>query len=222
MHLPLGSRVSLLMSERAVADVEPSPYPAGTVRQLLDSDHLSIATRRVLLNRLAEPAVTASGWLPPSTLATLRAICDRLLPQDDLGQPVDIARQIDARLAADTGNGWRYAALPADRLAWLAGLAAIEQFSVGRYGRAFIALTGDQQDDLLRDVQRGQVPAETWPAIDAVTFFEEMLAEVTELFYADPIAQEDIGYAGMADLPAWTDVGLNELSRREPRPEPQP
>ena len=33
-----------------------------------------------------------------------------------------------------------------------------------------------------------------------------------------PLAQEEIGYAGMADLPAWTKIGLNEREDREPGP----
>ena len=43
-----------------------------------------------------------------------------------------------------------------------------------------------------------------------------MLAELTETYYAHPLAQEEIGYVGMADLPAWTKIGLNEREEREP------
>jgi hypothetical protein len=47
-----------------------------------------------------------------------------------------------------------------------------------------------------------------------------MLAEVTQTFYAHPLAQEEIGYVGMADLPSWRAIGLDQLDDREPRPIP--
>ena len=34
----------------------------------------------------------------------------------------------------------------------------------------------------------------------------------------DPLAQEEIGYVGLADLPSWTKIGLNEKEDREPNP----
>jgi hypothetical protein len=45
-----------------------------------------------------------------------------------------------------------------------------------------------------------------------------MLAELTEYYYAHPLAQEEIGYVGMADAHGWTRLGLNELEPREPEP----
>ena len=51
--------------------------------------------------------------------------------------------------------------------------------------------------------------------MDAGRFFEELLAELTENYYAHPLAQEEIGYVGMADLPKWVNIGLNEKDDRE-------
>ncbi len=65
-------------------------------------------------------------------IVTLAALCDAMVPQDgpdDPGGPryrVDIAGEIDRRLAGGNGNGWRYAALPADGDAYRRGLAAFD------------------------------------------------------------------------------------------------
>ncbi|MBW3634848.1 MAG: GMC family oxidoreductase [Armatimonadetes bacterium] len=53
-------------------------------------------------------------------------------------------------------------------------------------------------------------------------FFEELLAEATEHYYAHPLAQEEIGYAGFADAPGWKRIGLDERENREPAPQTEP
>lgn len=155
-------------------------------------------------------------------MATLRVVCDRLIPQDDLADRVDIADQIDQRLAAGQSNGWRPASMPPDRVAWTAGLDAIEQACQLRFSHPFGDLPIEQQEALLRDLQSGTVQAAVWRGIDPARFFEDMLAEAVEIFYASPLAQEEIGYVGMADLPNWTSIGLNELTAREPLPRETP
>ena len=52
----------------------------------------------------------------------------------------------------------------------------------------------------------------------AARFFEEMLSEVVALYYSHPLAQEEIGYVGMADARGWPRVGPGELEAHEPRP----
>jgi len=55
-----------------------------------------------------------------------------------------------------------------------------------------------------------------WRTLPAARFFEELLAEVVETYYAHPLAQEEIGYAGMADAPGWRAIGLDEREERDP------
>jgi hypothetical protein len=38
----------------------------------------------------------------------------------------------------------------------------------------------------------------------------------TETYYAHPLAQEEIGYAGMADARGWRAIGLDEREAHEP------
>ena len=75
----------------------------------------------------------------------------------------------------------------------------------------------EQQDDVLKQIQQGQAPGDIWTKLPANRFFEELLVETAESYYSHPLAQEEIGYVGMADVPTWQRIGLNQLEDREPR-----
>lgn len=165
---------------------------------LLASDHVSPATRTALTARLADQPTTPR-FFTPVEFATLTAVCARLVPPGSVARR-PISSLIDGRLADGRGNGWRYAELPVDGEAYRAGLAAID----ANAGGPFAALDDEGQDAVLRDFQQS-----------APRFFADLLAEVVERFYADPVAQAEIGYAGFADRPAWTAIGLDERDARE-------
>ncbi len=198
----------------------PTPsYPTGSVRALLETDNVGPRTRDVLRGRLLdlehEPAA-APRFLDPATFRTLRAACARLVPQGDRGRPVDLAAQLDARLAAGEADGWRYDALPPDGDAFRLALDGLDAAAQDRHGAGFADLEVVGQDALLSAVQAGEMTGDVWTTVNPALFFEELLVEATEDFYSDPLAQEEIGYAGMADRPGWTRIGLGEREAREP------
>jgi len=131
---------------------------------------------------------------------------------------VPVAAMIDVRLADGSGKGWRFDVMPADRDAYALGLRGIDEHAHATYGAAFRSLPTVHQDEVLLDVQRATVRGAAWQRVPAARFFVELLAEVTECYYSHPLAQESIGYVGMADRPGWTAVGLDRLEAREPRP----
>lgn len=195
----------------------PTIYPPGTVRALLDSPHVSTATRQALLQRLQET------WQPyepcffdPATFALLRAVCRRLLGQGLEQQPVEVAFQIDRRLHEKQADGWRFDALPPDAEAYQQGLRELQQAAQTRHGQDFAALPGSAQDALLAELEAGTLPGEAGAGLDGTLFFGDLLAEITSLYYAHPLVQEEMGYVGMADLPDWRHLRLNERDPREP------
>jgi gluconate 2-dehydrogenase gamma chain len=192
-------------------------YPDGTVRALLETDQVTDATRQALTDRLTKQ-IQAPNFFSEDELALLKAVCDRLIPQPERTEPIDIAGGIDERLANGKSDGWRYDVLPADGDAYRAGLQGIDESAQALRQRPFLQLTGDQQDDVLRLVQLADAPGTTWDKIPAERFFEELLAEAISNYYSHPLAQEEIGYVGMADVPTWQHVQLNELEAREPKP----
>ncbi len=199
-----------------------SPHsPSGAearVRALLASDAVSPMTRRVLIARLdaLDVAPIAFGeHLSAGEVMTLRALTDRLIAQDHRERRVDIVAAIDARLAAVRTNGWRYDALPPDGDALRRGLIGLDEAARERHALPFAGLSAARQDAILRLVQAGDPPGETWRTLPASRWFEEVLAESCEVYYADPIAQDEIGYVGYADLPAWQAIGLGQRDDRE-------
>lgn len=192
-------------------------YPQGAVIALLDGPLVTPATGLALRRRLDPPDDSATGsGLSADQFAVLSQIAARLLPQTDRAMPIDCAGEFDRRLRAGMiGDGWRYADLPPDADAHSRGLALVDQTSQARFGCRFGEASADEQDDLLRDVQFGRV---AWPAFSAVHWFEELLAALVDVYYAHPVALDEIGYAGMADARGWQDVGRGARAPHEPEP----
>ena len=194
----------------------PYQYPDGTVRALLQTDQVTEATRQALTNRLAEPPYQPT-FFTATELALLRAICDRLLPQTDRPEPIDIAGGIDQRLAKNKSNGWRYDIMPIDGEAYRLGLQGVEESAQLLFQRSFQNISAEQQDSIISAVQEKRAPGDTWQQLASDRFFEELFAEAVENYYCHPLAQEEIGYVGMADVPNWQRIGLNQLEDREPK-----
>lgn len=187
-------------------------WPEGTVRAVLNTDLVTAPTAAALRARLASPP-EFDFVLDAEGCALLAAVCDRLVPQPDRAVPIDIAGIVHSKLAADLGNGWRFDSMPPDTVAMAQGLRGIEASAQAGFGRGFAALGDAERDAVLVAVQVGDVA--DWP-IDPTRFFEELLAGVAEAYYSHPIAQEEIGYLGMADAHGWVDVGFGASAPHEP------
>ena len=194
--------------------MEQSPYPSGTVRQLLKTSYVTPKTKDVLEARLAESSTLKPSFFDTASFAILQAVSDRLIPQS---HGIDLAGALDRRLAINTGDGWRYNTMPPDAIAHRLGLRGIEESAQIRFDRGFVSLSETEQDTLLNSIQQGTAPGETWQQIPASRYFEELLTELTETYYSHPLAQEEIGYVGMADAQGWNAIGLNQLESWEPQ-----
>ena len=190
-------------------------YPAGTVRAVLDTDLVTAATARALRRRLG-PVDPHAPLLDEAGAALLASICDRLIPQPDRPEPIDIAARLHAQVATGGGDGWRYATLPGDATALVAGVAAVDASARAMTGKGFLVLDGAARDGVLSAVQRGDPPGDAWATLDAARWFEELLVAVTEIYFGHPIAQEEIGYLGMADAKGWSDVSIAARAVHEP------
>ena len=192
-------------------------YPSGTVSALLETDLVTPPTRAALTERLHKAPIAVPRFFDEATFTTLRAVCARLVPQPDRAQPIDLAGPIDGRLAQGEGDGWRYDQMPPDGEAHRRGLQALDESARLLCGASFAELDDTRQDELLLLVQRDEVSGGLWETMQASRFFEELLAGATESYYSHPLAQEEIGYVGMADAHGWQAIGLNELEPWEPR-----
>ena len=196
----------------------PDTYPAGTVHALLQTDLVTAPTRAVLQGRLDESPDAGPRFFTQPESDLLQAVLERLFADPEAPTARVLALAIDARLADGKSDGWRYDALPPDADAARLGLRGLDQTAQALSMSAFVALDAARQDAVLNAVQHGDPPGDVWQTLPAARFFEELLAEATEAYYSHPLAQEEIGYVGMADARGWTQIAMNEREAWESLP----
>ena len=182
------------------------------LQSLLDSRHVSPATRRALADRLGPD----TGWPDPAIFTdqqreTLTAVALRLIPDiDGLPRP-NLAKTFEYRIASPQGKGWRYAGLPPDVDTHRRLLGLIESQSAQALGHSFRAISDADQDAILLRLQSGDARS----PFDTARAFEEMSAAMVECYASDPAVVVALGYVGFADLPAWERIGLDERDDRD-------
>ncbi len=163
--------------------------------RLIAGQLLTEATREVLAAR------TAGARLPyvpthfsAQEFALLEELSRLLVPHDPATVP--LARSVDARLTRGDGDGWRYDELPPDAEAYRMLLLALpDGFQAMQHGAQVASVTRLQRQH---------------PRV-----FEDLLAELTESYYAHPVNQLGIGYVGFADARGWSLTGLDQLDPNE-------
>lgn len=213
----------------AAAERANATYPPGTAHRLLATDLVTPKTRAVLEGRIAAHAIPGTPeprFFTRAEFTTLEAVCARLIPQPDRQHPIDLAGVIDGRLADGKTDGWRYDSMPPDPEAYRRALRGLDEAATAMSNSAnarllehrFATLDASGQDAVLLAVQRGEAAGAVWQTMPATRFFEELLAEVVESYYSQPLAEDEIGYAGFADAHGWQRIGLDQLEPFEPRP----
>jgi hypothetical protein len=195
---------------------ELSPvYPPGTVRALIESDLVTPPTRRALGKRMRRRS-GPPRFFESHAFAVMKAACDLLIPQRERERSIDLAGALDCRLADGEGDGWRYAKMPTDADMHANGAAGLDQTSEAMFGCGFTQAQSVERVAVLHAVQSGKAAGEVWAEMDAACYFEELLALLVDIYYAHPLALEEIGYVGMADAHGWQAIGLDEREAHEP------
>jgi gluconate 2-dehydrogenase gamma chain len=172
------------------------------------------------------PTVVQPGpwkFFDSTEAAAVEALADRIIPPDpqtaggkDAGCAVFIDRQLAGPYGEHAGfyvqgpfmkgmpsQGSQSTLRPSDL--YRAGIAALERHCRSTHGApngrasAFAALSSAQQDDLLHGLESGQIKL---PGVDGQTFFEQVVHDVQQGFFADPI------YGGNKDMCAWKMIGF--------------
>lgn len=183
-------------------------YSDNIVTALLNTAAVSNKTRQVLIERIEEKDS------PPLFFSThhfnlLTTLCDILMAQNSSERICNPAQAIDKRLSEDKSDGWRYDKMPNDKLAFTNGLNAVDEFAIALFEIPFLSITYKQQVALLEKIKAGETQRNCWKNLSPELFFEELLAEVTAIFYSHPLVQQEIGFVGMADVNGWQNIGLN-------------
>ncbi|TXM72255.1 alpha/beta hydrolase [Methylobacterium sp. WL12] len=199
-----------------------APKIDAAYRDLIASERVNGRLRAALHERAApdDPAYRPQA-LDAVELAILRAVVARVLPQ---AAGIDLAARIDARLAGDAGDGWRFSPLPPDASAYRAALRSLDAAAQAG-GRRFVALDGAAQDDLLEAIEAKTLsggPAGGFDPEQLAFWFEDLRSDVVRTWLAHPAALAWIGFSGIGaggDGPrpvGFTKVGLGEREGWEP------
>ncbi|WP_426139768.1 gluconate 2-dehydrogenase subunit 3 family protein [Pseudomonas sp. DWP3-1-2] len=147
----------------------------------------------------------------------VEAIVERLIPADDLsvsGKDAGCAVFIDRQLAGEYGTfdrlymqgpfakgtpmqGDQSPLVPQQR--YRLGLAGLSAYCQKQFQQAFSALGAEDKDKVLTDLEKGAI---TLDGIDARLFFQQVLGNTMEGFFADPI------YGGNRDMVSWKMIGF--------------
>jgi len=169
-------------------------------------------TRQVIDERLALPR--EPRYLSQEEWLVLEAICERIVPQPGARAPVPLSAMVDAKLFENRGDGYRDYGLPPLREAWRRGLRAIDAEARRRHNVGFAALDAPEQDALLRAAQQGTLPHGGWDGMPAKIFFaKRLLPDIVTLYYAHPIAWNEIGFGGPASPRGYVRM---DFDRRDP------
>jgi hypothetical protein len=171
-------------------------------------------TAGVVLARLGMPADIR--FFTPAEEAVATALCDHLLGQaaasGDTAEPfVPLVAMIDARLAEQQTDGWRYADLPEDGQAWRDTLAYLDEDAGNACGQGFAYCTRAEQESLIQAVQdRG---SGGWHGITAAHVWSLWTRYACTAFYSHPLAWDEIGFPGPAYPRGYKNAGVG---KREP------
>ena len=225
----LVERITQLIADVGIALPTPQEMPEKAFERLMDSEHTSPLTLSKMRDRLegSQDWNYAPQLFSQAEFRTLRALTGRVVP--DAG--FDLAARIDADLFAADGDGWRYATLPPDNTAWKKGLRSLDLAARRMLGVSFIALHPDAQDLLLKQAVAGKLGkgllgglqdalhlregADTFGAEEIKQWFEDVRAECTRRYVADPRTMDRMGYTGFADDLGFTQIRLGERQEFE-------
>lgn len=170
--------------------------------------HWDPVTAGVVLSRLGRPP--DMRFFTPTEEAAATALCDRLLGQDREPK-VEVVPQIDARLAEQETDGWRYADMPEDGQAWRDSLRFLDEESQAACSRAFAQAPVEDQRAVIQAVQ--DLGAKDWHGLNAAHVWSLWTRYACTAFYAHPSAWNEIGFPGPAYPRGYKNPGVDT---REP------
>ena len=174
--------------------------------------HWDPVTAGVVLSRLGRPPDLR--FFTPDQQAIATALCDRLLDQASGpgGEPaVPVVAMIDARLAEQQTDGWRYADMPEDGQAWRDTLGYLDDDARAKSGCGFAECPAADQRALIQAVQ--DLGSGMWHGLPASRVWSLWTRYACTSFYSHPRAWDEIGFPGPAYPRGYKNPGVG---KREP------
>ena len=228
--LPLESpdTIASLISKHANSVTGNANHSSDHYRALIESDRVSGKTREALLER---EALEVNNYVPAiltfEELSILRTVVASMLPQTG-SHRIDIAQYLDRDLQGP-GDGWRFAKLLEDNVAYRSGLQTLDLFSQEKYGRSFVDLNEADQKEALSRALDGKLniaqPADSLLTSEQVKLWLlDLKAAAVRAYMSHPSTLAAIGYSGIADggdsgtMQGFVQIGPGETESWEPTP----
>lgn len=170
--------------------------------------HWDPVTAGTVLARIGMPPDIR--FFTPDEEAVGIALSDRLLAQDARGR-IPVLNMIDARLAEQQTDGWRYHDMPHDGQAWRDTLAALDEDANERFGTGFATCSEAEQSVLIQAVQ--DLGSQEWHGLCAKHVWSLWTRYACTAFYAHPSLWNEIGFPGPAYPRGYKNAGVDA---REP------
>ena len=193
---------------------QPGYYPGYST--LAQSRFWDAATRNMINQRVESPP--PMRFFDEDQWRFWTVVFDHLIPQTDRTQDrrIPIVAPLDQRLFGNRTVGYRFEDMPHDRLVYRSlGIHAINAEAQARYADDLLALDHLGQEIVLRAIHDGRPIAakDIWAHMSVHRFWQLLMSDAIEGYYAHPWAWDEIGYGGPAYPRAYT-----RLERGEPEP----
>ena len=192
---------------------QPGYYPGFST--LSQSPFWDDTTRKVVDERVVSPPVRT--FFSEDAWNFWTEVFAHLVPQTDRtpDRQIPLVPALDHRLAQNKTEGYRYADMPQDRVVYEIGIEAIDREAEHRYAGKFRVLPYRQQDLVLKAISDGKPEAapEIWKRMSVKRFWQMIMTDAIDAYYAHPWAWDEIGFGGPAYPRAYT-----RLERGEPEP----
>jgi hypothetical protein len=177
---------------------QPGYYPG--YHTLSQQEFWDAKTRAVVLERVLN--VPPIRFFTEEQARLLETVCAQILPQDDRDPAyrIPLVPAIDKRLYENHHDGYRYADMPPDQEAYTLGLEAIDEIAHHLHGRGFVQLGPLERDEILKSLHDGKPAAghRIWRRMPVLRFWQMLVQDCVEVYYAHPWAWDEIGYGGPA------------------------
>jgi hypothetical protein len=162
-------------------------------RVLDQVQHWDPVTAGVVLSRVGMPPDIR--FFTPAEEAAATVLCDQLLGQDSEPK-VPVVQQVDARLAEQETDGWRYEDMPEDGQAWRDTLGYLDADCQDAFSCTLAEAAAADQRAVIQAVQ--DLGAKDWHGLVAAHVWSLWTRYACTAFYAHPSAWDEMGFPGPA------------------------
>jgi hypothetical protein len=145
-------------------------------------------------------------------------VFDHLVPQTDriAERRIPLVPPLDSRLYEGRTAGYRFEDMPHDRDVYKTlGIEAIDAEAQAQFGQPFLHINHREQDVVLCAIHDGHPKGghEIWQRMSVHRFWQLIIGDALDAYYAHPWAWDEIGFGGPAYPRAYV-----RLERGEPEP----